>query len=105
MDNNTYIGKNSTHIRVKLFNPDSRHLELLLSGVDSWNRQRDKADFEPNLMGARIYEEFQKASKLEGGCIPLYHANLQDALLNRSQGEMRRRWETSDEDESFSRYV
>ncbi len=25
--------------------------------------------------------------------------------LNRSQGEMRRRWETSDEDESFSRYV
>ncbi len=27
------------------------------------------------------------------------------ADLNRSQGEMRRRWETSDEDESFSRYV
>ena len=24
--------------------------------------------------------------------------------LNQSQGEMRRRWETSDEDESFSRY-
>ena len=53
----------------------------LLSGVDSWNRQRDKEDFEPNLMGARIYEEFQKADKLEGGYIPLYHANLQDALL------------------------
>ena len=81
MDSYTYIGKNSTHIRVKLFNPDPRHLELLLSGVDSWNRQRDKEDFEPNLMGARIYEEFQKVDKLEGGCIPLYHANLQDALL------------------------
>ena len=25
-------------------------------------------------------------------------------LLNQSQGEMHRRWETSDEDESFSRY-
>ena len=81
MDSYTYIGKNSTHIRVKLFSPDPRHLELLLSGVDSWNRQRDKEDFEPNLMGARIYEEFQKVDKLEGGCIPLYHANLQDALL------------------------
>ena len=81
MDSYTYIGKNSTHIRVKLFNPGPRHLELLLSGVDSWNRQRDKEDFEPNLMGARIYEEFQKVDKLEGGCIPLYHANLQDALL------------------------
>ena len=26
------------------------------------------------------------------------------AYLNRSQGEMRRRWETSDDDGSFSRY-
>ena len=32
-------------------------------------------------MGARIYEGFQKADKLEGGYIPLYHANLQGALL------------------------
>ena len=62
-------------------NYDPRHLELLLSGVDSWNLQRGKEDFKPNLRGARIYEEFQKANKLEGGCIPLDHANLQDALL------------------------
>ena len=67
--------------RVKLLHPDPEHLKLLLSGVDYWNRQRDKEDFQPNLMGAAIYEEFQKAGKLEGGCIPLYHANLQDALL------------------------
>ena len=81
MDNYTYTGENSTYIRVKLFNPDPRHLELLLSGVDSWNRQRDKEDFEPTLTGARIYEAFQKADKLEGGYIPLYHANLRGALL------------------------
>ena len=62
-------------------NYDPRHLELLLSGVDSWNRQRDKEDFKPNLRGARIYEEFQKAGKLEGGCIPLAHANLRKANL------------------------
>ena len=62
-------------------NYDPRHLELLLSGVDSWNRQRDKEDFKPNLRGARIHEEFQKADKLEGGCIPLAHANLSKANL------------------------
>ena len=67
--------------RVKLFNPDPEHLKLLLSGVDSWNRQRDKEDFIPQLMGARIYEEFLKANKLEDGGIPLYHANLRDAVL------------------------
>ena len=67
--------------RVKLFNPDPGHLKLLLSGVDSWNRQRDKEDFLPKLMGARIYEEFLKANKLEDGGIPLYYANLRDAVL------------------------
>ena len=29
---------------------------------------------------------------------------IDHSALNQSQGEMRRRWETSDEDESFSRY-
>ena len=35
-----------------------------------------------------------------------YSRWLRDArvILNRSQGEMRRRWETNDEDGSFSRY-
>ena len=88
MDNYTYIGKNSISSRVKLFNPDPRHLELLLSGIDSWNRRRDKEDFKPNLMGARIYEEFQKADKLEDGYIPLYYANLKDALL--AKADLRR---------------
>ena len=41
----------------------------------------------------------------QGGLSPRLWGNCGAPLcLNQSQGEMRRRWETSDEDESFSRY-
>lgn len=84
MDNTVDAGKNPTPIRVKMLRPDPRHLKLLLTGVDSWNRQRHSEDFKPSLMGAPVYEEFQKADKLEDGYIPLYYVNLRNALLLRA---------------------
>ena len=72
---------NITSIEINPFNPDPGHLKLLLSGVQLWNRERNKDDFEPNLTGARIYQEFESAGKLENGYIPLSYANLQGALL------------------------
>ena len=82
MVNTVYIGKNATYVRVNAIpGPHSAHLNLLLSGVSSWNRKRDEEDFEPLLMGAQLYEEFERANKLEAGQIPLYHANLRNAQL------------------------
>ena len=73
---------NITHIRINMIpgaNPE--HLKILLTGVSSWNRKRAEEDFEPLLMGAQIYEEFEKANKLEAGKIPLSYANLRGAQL------------------------
>ena len=82
MDNTVYIGKNATHVRVNAIpGPNPEHLNLLLTGVSSWNRKRDEEDFLPLLMGAQIYEEFEREKKLEAGNIPLYYANLRNAQL------------------------
>ena len=82
MDNTVYIGKHATHIRVNVIpGPKTEHLNLLLTGVSSWNRKRDEEGFQPLLMRAQIYEEFENANKLEAGNIPLYHANLRYAQL------------------------
>ena len=82
MDDTVYIDKNSIQVRANLFpGPNPEHLNLLLAGVSAWNRKRDEEDFEPLLMGAQIFEEFEKANKLEAGNIPLYHANLRNAQL------------------------
>ena len=70
------------HIRINAIprsNPE--HLKLLLTGVSSWNRNRAEEDFEPLLMGAQLYEEFEKANQLEAGKIPLSYADLRDAQL------------------------
>ena len=75
MDNTVYIRKNATP------RPNPEHLNLLLTGVSSWNRKRAEEDFEPLLIGAQLYEEFEKANKLEDGKIPLSYANLRDAQL------------------------
>ena len=73
---------NTVHIRINMIprsNPE--HLKVLLTGVSSWNRKRAEEDFEPLLMGAQIYEEFEKVNKLEAGKIPLSYANLRGAQL------------------------
>ena len=82
MDNTVYVGKNAMHVRVNAIpGPNPEHLNLLLTGVSSWNRKREEEDFQPLLMRAQIYEEFEKANKLEAGDIPLYYANLRNAQL------------------------
>ena len=82
MDNTVYVGKNITHVRVEAIpGPNPDHLNLLLAGVSSWNRKRDAEDFQPLLMRAQIYEEFERANKLQGGQIPLHYANLRNACL------------------------
>ena len=61
---------------------NQEHINLLLEGVDSWNSQREKEYFEPDLTGANIYEEFEKAGKLnDDGKIPLSNINLRRADL------------------------
>ena len=70
-----------TRVRVKLFNPHPKHVLLLLSGVEAWNRLRNEEDFTPNLSGADLFTEFQSAGKLENGRIPLQDVNLRDAVL------------------------
>ena len=62
---------------------NQEHINLLLDGVESWNRQREKEDFEPDLVGENIYEEFEKAGKLNNdGYIPLSNINLRRANLS-----------------------
>ena len=62
---------------------NQEHINLLLEGVDSWNSQREKEDFEPDLTGENIYEKFQKAGKLNNdGYIPLSNINLRRAHLS-----------------------
>ena len=82
MDNTVYIGKHATLVKINAIpEPNPDHLNLLLTGVSSWNRKRDEEDFQPLLMRAQIYEEFERANKLEAGNIPLAHANLRNAQL------------------------
>ena len=89
MDDTVYIGNHAgnhaTHVRVNVMpRPNPEHLNLLLTGVSSWNRKRDEEDFQPLLMGAQIYEEFERANKLEAGNIPLSYANLRNAQLGKA---------------------
>ena len=85
MDDTVYIGNHATHVRVNVMpRPNPEHLNLLLTGVSSWNRKRDEEDFQPLLMGAQIYEEFERANKLEAGNIPLSYANLRNAQLDKA---------------------
>ena len=84
MSNTIYTGRNSVTIRTRIAQPEPGHLALLLNGVSGWNRKRVEESFEPNLNGADIYQEFLKAEKLEDGKIPLYHINLRDAMLWRT---------------------
>ena len=61
---------------------NQEHINLLLEGVDIWNSQREKEYFEPDLTGANICEEFEKAGKLNNdGYIPLSNINLRRADL------------------------
>ena len=77
-----FTADNTTHIRISMIpRANSEHLKVLLTGVSSWNRKRAEEDFEPLLMGAQIYEEFEMANKLEAGKIPLSYANLRGAQL------------------------
>ena len=70
------------HGLLDLFIAKPEHIEWLLEGVESWNRRREQQDFKPDLVGANIYEEFQRAAKLDDdGSIPLSGINLSRANL------------------------
>ena len=85
MDNIVYIGEHAVSVRVNMVpSPDPKQLDLLLAGVSAWNRNREEEDFEPLLMGAPIYEGFERAGKLEAGAIPLRYVNLRNAQLFRA---------------------
>ena len=59
-------------------NPE--HIKWLLEGVESWSARCEQEDFKPDFAGANIYEEFQKAGKLNNdGNIPLLGINLSGA--------------------------
>ena len=62
--------------------PNSEHIKWLLEGVDSWNRRRIAEDFEPDLSGENIYQEFESRGMLDDDkFIPLSHINLRGADL------------------------
>lgn len=64
---------------------DPNHIKWLLEGVESWNERRRQKDFEPDLRGANIYEEFQQAGKINHeGNLPLSRINLRRANLAKS---------------------
>ena len=47
------------------------HIKWLLEGVDKWNARREQQDFDPDFVGANIYEEFQQSQKInKDGHIP-----------------------------------
>ena len=59
-------------------NPE--HIKWLLEGVKAWNMRRQQEDFLPDFAGANLYEEFQKAGKLnKKRHIPLARINLSKA--------------------------
>ena len=65
-------------------NPE--HIKWLLEGVESWNRRRQLHNFNPDLSGADIYEEFREAGRLnEDPAIPLSGINLGNANLRHSR--------------------
>ena len=58
------------------------HIDMLLEGVDAWNEKRRESDFTPDLSNIDLWEEFQKAGRLENNIrIPLRQVNLSGALL------------------------
>ena len=63
-----------------------KHIKWLLEGVTAWNTRRKQEDFLPDFVGANIYEEFQKAGKLnKNGHIPLARINLSKANFSESR--------------------
>ena len=61
---------------------DPEHVRWILEGSDSWNQRRQEKQFTPDLSGVDLYEEFQKAGKLDAqGEIPLPGINLRGASL------------------------
>ena len=64
------------------FMANPEHVQWLLEGADSWNARRNRQDFEPDLAGVNIHEEFRKAGLLDSsGRIPLSGVNLNRADL------------------------
>ena len=62
------------------------HIKWLLEGVDRWNARREQQDFEPDFVGANIYEEFQQSQKInKDGHIPLAGINLSRANFRESR--------------------
>ena len=73
------------------------HITWLLEGVEAWNARRKREDFLPDFVGANIYEEFQKAGKLnKNGHIPLARINLSKA--NFLESSLSSRFKTSGAD-------
>ena len=63
----------------------SEHIQWLLEGVETWNRNREGCGFTPDLSEANLYEEFHKFSKLDyRGRIPLAGADLRRANLKKA---------------------
>ena len=63
----------------------SEHIKWLLEGVESWNLRRERQDFNPDLSGVNIFEEFVKDGKLDSdGNIPLSKVNFSGTNLYKS---------------------
>ena len=58
---------------------EQRHIELLLEGVEAWNRRREQEDFIPDLSGARLYKANLANANLSHAC--LINTNLFDTNL------------------------
>ena len=58
---------------------EQRHIELLLEGVEAWNRRREQEDFTPDLSGAGLYEANLANANLSHAC--LINTNLFDTNL------------------------
>ena len=82
----TFTGEGSPYISVDTEpRPNREHLELLLKGVDDWNRRRAEEDFTPDLMGTRLFEEFRRLGRIkDGDLLLLRFIDFRKALLRRA---------------------
>ena len=65
---------------------NSKHINWLLVGVESWNQRRERDRFCPDLAGVDIYEEFRNAGKInDDGNLPLRGINLSRANLTKTR--------------------
>ena len=64
---------------------NSDHVMWLLEGPEKWNKRRERDDFEPDLAGVNIYEEYHQAGQWDNANPPsLWSINLNRADLSGS---------------------